>query len=147
MLASVLTSVPPVVFLFPNFWLPKSLVFHLDSLPLWLCTAVCCLKALRPDSHLHSGSPNLHTHSRVLFFFLSAGRRIWMVDPGGSHPHHCMGLRLQHPLHGKPGAKCQLGFVPAVSGALNLLIQEVLGMREAPACTFCMGAAGKLQLC
>lgn len=57
------------------------------------------------------------------------------------------GLRSQHPLHGKPGAKCQLGFVPAVSGALNLLIQEVLGMRKAPACTFCMGAARKFKLC
>lgn len=78
MLASVFTSVPPVVLLLPNFWLPKSVVFHLDSLPLWFCTAVCCLKAVRPASHLHSGSTNFHTHSRVLFFFLSVGRRIWM---------------------------------------------------------------------
>lgn len=78
MLASVLASVPPVVLLLPNFWLPKPLVFQLDVLPLWFCTAVCCLKAVRPDSHLHSGSINLHTHLRVLFFFLSVGRRAWM---------------------------------------------------------------------
>lgn len=80
MLTSILTSVPLVVLLLPNFWFPKSLVFQLDSLPLWFCTAVCCLKVVRPDSHLHSGSTKLHTHLRVLFFFLNVGRRTWMQE-------------------------------------------------------------------
>lgn len=37
---------------------------------------LCFLKAVRPDSHLHSGSMNLHTHLRVLFLCRSVGRKI-----------------------------------------------------------------------
>lgn len=135
LLASVLASAPPVVLLFPKFWLPKSLVFQLDSLPLWLCTAVCCLKAVRPDSHFHSGSTNLHTHLRVLFFFRSVGRRIWIQrgsrrEPSPPHGAACYATPLVLSqlaassvilLHGKPGAKRQLGFIAAVCGALGLL--------------------------
>lgn len=48
---------------------PSPLVLH-------CCVGqLCFLKAVRPDSHLRSGSMNLYTHLRALFLCWSFGRR------------------------------------------------------------------------
>lgn len=76
------------------------IAFSFGSAPLHGVTVLC--EGCQPDSHPHSGSRHLSTHSGVLLLCWSA-LSLWKMDPGGSLPHltglHALpNLFVEHPL-------------------------------------------------